>query len=362
MALEPFHKRTKVADPPMMQADAPVTPKRDVQPASQKGPESAEPTGEKRPEKERKCCFCKKVQVMPPVTRCKPCNTLYNRVQKAKNSIGAASVEAWDKLEKYRKVEFMMTARHWSGHHLRGQLRLFLERDIKSHVSNALCHILEDADHLTHICREADTKLKSIRKYTRREKGKRDAEERIPPFKKQKAYPKAKQVAAEAEVTNTIAKTESKRLDRWVGYVKTLQKVLERRDADIKDLGKYVPPVTNDTLKDAQNIVNAMQAHCDAINESGECPDFIGFWASMHNFRNRFLVKAAALDRQVRGANIASGKRKGYHLKLRPLWGNLQNKDRHRRGCAVRGQTGCAKGAEPVKVSGVGVTPEIDEI
>ena len=115
-------------------------------------------------------------------------------------------------------------------------------------------------------------------------------------------------------------------------------------------------------MKDAQNIVNAMQAHCDAINESGECPDFIGFWASMHNFRNRFLVKAAALDRQVWGANIASGKRKGYHLKLRPLWGKLQKKDRHRRGCAVRGQTGCAKGAEPVKVSGVGVTPEIDEI
>ena len=115
MALEPFHKRTKVADPPMMQADAPVTPKRDVQPASQTGPESAEPTSEKRPEKERKCCFCKKVQVMPPVTRCKPCNRLYNRVLNAKHSMGQGYIEVWDNMDKDKKVEFIRSAKDLIG-------------------------------------------------------------------------------------------------------------------------------------------------------------------------------------------------------------------------------------------------------
>ena len=44
MSAEPV---VKVADSPTRQADAPSTPKRDGQPASQKGPESAEPTNTK---------------------------------------------------------------------------------------------------------------------------------------------------------------------------------------------------------------------------------------------------------------------------------------------------------------------------
>ena len=51
MALEPFPKRPNVAAPPRRPAAAPSTPKKDVQPASQKGPESAEPTSQKGPEK-----------------------------------------------------------------------------------------------------------------------------------------------------------------------------------------------------------------------------------------------------------------------------------------------------------------------
>ena len=112
MALEPVPKRTKVADPPMRQADAPVAPRRDVQPASQTGPESAEPTNKKRPENEKKCCLCKKVQVVPPVTRCKPCNTLYNRLQRARNTMQPHIIEDWDRLDKYKKAEFIMSARH----------------------------------------------------------------------------------------------------------------------------------------------------------------------------------------------------------------------------------------------------------
>ena len=116
MALKPVHKPTKVADPPMMQADAPVTPKRDVQPASQKGPESAEPTSEKRPGKETKtAAFARRFKSCPRLQDVSPAAHYTIVSRKPKKTIGAASIEAWDKLEKYKKAEFMMSARHWRG-------------------------------------------------------------------------------------------------------------------------------------------------------------------------------------------------------------------------------------------------------
>ena len=69
---------------------------------------------------------------MHPCTRCKPCNTIYKRINEAKNSMRGVTIEAWDKLEKYKKAEFMMSARHWRGHYLRSQLQQFIEQDAKS--------------------------------------------------------------------------------------------------------------------------------------------------------------------------------------------------------------------------------------
>ena len=112
-------------------------------------------------------------------------------------------------------------------------------------------------------------------------------------------YPKAEQDEAKLK--------QQKILDLWLEYVKTSQEGLETREADIKELGKFIPRVTAETQNDAQNIVNAMQALYDAKKESGKFRDFPFFWDSMWDLKKELRKKTTALDKQVRGAKIASG-------------------------------------------------------
>ena len=198
-------------------------------------------------------------------------------------------------LDKYKKDEFMMSARHMWGHHLRGQLQLFLEKEVQSHVSLALRGIFADTATLKNTCREANTNLKNIG----REKGEGDAEERIRLFRKHLVDPKAEQDEGKL--------TQHKILDLWLEYVKTSQEGLETREADIKELGKFIPRVTAETQNDAQNIVNAMQALYDAKKESGKFRDFPFFWDSMLDLKKELRKKTTALDKPVRGAKMASG-------------------------------------------------------
>ena len=91
-------------------------------------------------------------------------------------------------------------------------------------------------------------------------------DESIRPPKNQKANTKAKKVAAGAEVTNFEAfKNQRELLDKWLEYLKTWQEGLEICEAHIKDIGKFW---TSDSLKDAQNHVNTMQAHCDFASDA----------------------------------------------------------------------------------------------
>ena len=164
MALEPVPKRTKVADPPMRQADAPVIPKIDVQ-----GPESAEPTNEKRPERERTCALCKKVQVMLPVTRCKPCNTLYNRVLNTKYLMGRGSIGVWDDMEKEKRNEFIMSAQDLKGKALKAKLQTYLSQELESKVTISVIGTGEfkDSPDLQKKYRDKPEQLKNLKESTR---------------------------------------------------------------------------------------------------------------------------------------------------------------------------------------------------
>jgi len=195
----------------------------------------------------------------------------------------------------------------------------------------------------------------------RREKRKRkvSADESNRPPKKQKADPKAKHVAAEAEGTKKFkTKEQQKRLDVWLEYVETSQEELDTHEANIKYHGKFITPVTRETLKDAQHIVNTMQALCDlasdAIKESGECRDFPGFWDSMWDLRKELKEKTDALDRQGRGAKLASGykirmlrskMKTNERNRLRGLGKRLMNWNKYLPAYLVRDQPGCAMDA-----------------
>ena len=139
MALEPFPKRTNVADPPMRRVDAPSTPNKDVQPASQNGRESAEPTSQKGPEKVKLCWCCKKLQIKPPVYMCRPCKTVYRRVWEAKKLMDQGAIEIWDKFHSEVKAEFYILAEDLRGRDLVATLQIFVgvmqssrRRDLKT--------------------------------------------------------------------------------------------------------------------------------------------------------------------------------------------------------------------------------------
>ena len=93
---------------------------------------------------------------------------------------------------------------------------------------------------------------------------------------------------------------------------------------DIEDLGRFIPPVTNETLKEAKDMVKAKQGECNTIKDIGSCTDFTGLIKDMCNFKKSFNEKKAAMDTQVKTAT------------------SVKN-------ILCRGQTGCEMAAKPAK-------------
>ena len=126
--------------PPEPGANVAASPMRQpsdtVQPTIPKGPDSAEPASLNGPGK--LCNQCKMVKVKPPITKCKPCNSLYNRVNNAIKEMRSKSIAAWDDMNKHKKAEFIGLAKDLFGSDLRGRLQQFLEEDIESRESISL--------------------------------------------------------------------------------------------------------------------------------------------------------------------------------------------------------------------------------
>ena len=329
-----------VADPPMRQADAASTPKRTIQPARQQRSESPELTSQRTPASEKLCCCCKEVKVIPPVTRCKPCHKVFNRINNAKKRMDPKYIDAWDNLPRSKKLEFTNEVNDLTGRNLMSRLRQYLGADMDSRESIALSgngRFLDSPD-LADKYKNKPQRLEAIRANTRAmvcpmsgstlyedmqyksamaiepllSKKRRMnylAEGTTRPLKKLKVDPKAKRIAAGAEKTNKLNENQQERLDGCLEFLKKSQKLLEEHEADIKNLGKFIPPVTKDTLKDAQNLVNAMQELCGEIEESGQCRDFITFWNSMCESKKKLVQQKAALDKKVKAAKAASGEK-----------------------------------------------------
>ena len=91
--------------------------------------ESAEPTSQAV--RERVCSLCRTVQVKVPITRCKPCNSLYNRFIDVRKTVQPLCQNAWDNVDKDRKVAFIRSCRNTAKHEMKGLLRQFLYEEIQ---------------------------------------------------------------------------------------------------------------------------------------------------------------------------------------------------------------------------------------
>ena len=191
----------KVADAPMRQPRAPVTPKRNVQPtslkrlenpeqssqkgqekaepssqkgrekaepSSQKGPENAEPRSQKGQATDKWCSLCKNVCIMPPITRCKPCNTIYNRVLNAK-TMDKGSIGVWDDMEKEKTNDFIMSAQDLKGNALKAKLQTYLSQELESKLTISLIGTGEfkDSPDLQKKSRDKPEQLKNRKESTR---------------------------------------------------------------------------------------------------------------------------------------------------------------------------------------------------
>ena len=112
------------------ESERPKSPETDAPSSESERPERAEPTGQKGPEKENMCRLCKNEKAMPPGTRCKHCNRLYERVRKAaKRSRGEGYIEVWDNMDKDKRNEFIRSAKDLTGKNLKARLQIFVDEE-----------------------------------------------------------------------------------------------------------------------------------------------------------------------------------------------------------------------------------------
>ena len=69
---------------------------------------------------------------MFPLVRCKPCNTVCNRVLTCKKGMGDEFNAAWDEMARDKKQTLMMLVRCLTGRQLRARIEEFLSQEQQS--------------------------------------------------------------------------------------------------------------------------------------------------------------------------------------------------------------------------------------
>ena len=88
--------------------------------------------------KQRPCSFCHQIQITPPVTRCKECNKVYQRVILYKNQLNEGSLEAWDKMPKEKKIAFIKENHELMGENLKAKLQAVCTEELQRSFSISL--------------------------------------------------------------------------------------------------------------------------------------------------------------------------------------------------------------------------------
>ena len=135
-----------------------------------------------------------------------------------------------------------------------------------------------------------------------------ESEEPIRAPKKPKVEPKQSIASGAGDTNRILNNLQTKTLDGFLKFLKTSQEELETLEADIKAVGRWIPPVASDKLKELQLLHKTKQTHCDEIKLKCECLDFIGFFRNMSEFKKEFKSQKAVIDEQVQAAKLWTGK------------------------------------------------------
>ena len=265
---------------------------------------------------------------MPPSTRCTPCNTIYNRVLNAKKLMDNGSIGVWDDMEKEKINDFIMSIpRDLKGKPLKAKLQTYLSQELESKFSISIIGTGEfmDSPDLQKKYRDKPEQLKNLKESTRtlfcpnrkcnlyqdvtytagftdeqtltqKRRMDRESEEPIRAPKKPKVEPKQSIASGAGDTHRILNNLQTTRLDGFLKFLKTSQEELETLEADIKAVGRWIPPVASDKLKELQLLHKTKQTHCDKIKLKCECLDFNGFSKNMSEFKNELPPKKTAIQ------------------------------------------------------------------
>ena len=84
------------------------------------------------------CALCKKAAVIPPITRCKECNKIYNRVFNCTKTLDPSFLMIWDSMSKGKKDEFVKSAHEFTPFFLREKMCVAVAQELESALARWL--------------------------------------------------------------------------------------------------------------------------------------------------------------------------------------------------------------------------------
>ena len=85
---------------------------------------------------QKSCSFCHQIQITPPMTRCKECNKVYQRVILDKNQLNEGSLEAWDNMSREKKKAAFIKENHeLTGENLKAKIQAVCTEELQPKIT-----------------------------------------------------------------------------------------------------------------------------------------------------------------------------------------------------------------------------------
>ena len=240
----------------------------------------------------RACSQCKTETVVFPVARCKPCNTIYNRVLQCKQVMDGSCIQAFDAMDKDKKLDFYNTCRDLTGQHLKGFMKQFLEKEVQTttqtHLSgNGVWRDEADLkekyekkpDQLEAVKANARTMMCPLRQcvlyedldynsgflqqdtHTDKRKWEYYAEDTVRAKKQPKVSAQAIEVGEKDD--SKLDEKQMKRLQDFGTHLQKFNEDINHLSADINELGQYIAPVVKFSLDELRELFKCKKAIYD---------------------------------------------------------------------------------------------------
>ena len=257
--------------------------------------------------KTRPCSMCKEDTVVPPITRGKECNRVYQRVITTKNSLDPSALQMWDKMSKIKKAELVQNCHtcNFTMDQLRQKMDAVISQEIQTNLAMSLsvsALFMDRAAIANGITANAKASISRLSG---------DMQNRSCP-KTEESHTKTPKLEVLVEDTSAndicqrFCPEQGEQLDEWLNFMRTSGHEVATLEAEILgNNGEWIPRPTKENMAMVRNSNNYLHSLLDALKEAGECDDFSGFIEGMHKFKNEFKTLIAGIKESVNVSKAA---------------------------------------------------------